>query len=151
MGMIWDAFTYLLLLAVLAGAGYVGYAFLRSHLNGEAGGGSMFGPKPVKRLDIVEQSPLDARRRLILIRRDDVEHLIMTGGPVDVIIETGIGAKKSVKSEPAPPASPPVDPGAAVVYSRPARTVPSSIEPLSPQPASAPSKAGASKSATGGD
>jgi hypothetical protein len=31
-------------------------------------------------------------RRLVLIRRDDVEHLIMTGGPVDVVIETGIAA-----------------------------------------------------------
>ena len=28
--------------------------------------------------------------RLVLIRRDGVEHLIMTGGPVDVVIETGI-------------------------------------------------------------
>ena len=26
----------------------------------------------------------------VLIRRDDVEHLLMTGGPVDVVIETGI-------------------------------------------------------------
>jgi hypothetical protein len=25
-----------------------------------------------------------------LIRRDDVEHLLMTGGPVDVVVETGI-------------------------------------------------------------
>jgi formyltetrahydrofolate deformylase len=29
---------------------------------------------------------VDGRRRLVLIRRDDVEHLIMTGGPVDVVI-----------------------------------------------------------------
>jgi hypothetical protein len=27
-----------------------------------------------------------------LVRRDDTEHLIMTGGPVDVLIETGIVA-----------------------------------------------------------
>ncbi len=26
----------------------------------------------------------------MLVRRDNVEHLIMTGGPVDVVIETGI-------------------------------------------------------------
>ena len=35
---------------------------------------------------------MDRTRRLVLIRRDDVEHLIMTGGPVDVVIETGIAA-----------------------------------------------------------
>ena len=39
---------------------------------------------------MIEQASVDARRRLVLIRRDGVEHLIMTGGPVDVVIETGI-------------------------------------------------------------
>lgn len=43
-----------------------------------------------KRLGVVETASIDARHRLILIRRDDVEHLIMTGGPVDMVIETGI-------------------------------------------------------------
>jgi len=43
-----------------------------------------------KRLGVVEAASVDGRRRLILLRRDDVEHLIMTGGPVDVVIETGI-------------------------------------------------------------
>ena len=39
---------------------------------------------------MVESAAVDAYRKLILIRRDSVEHLIMTGGPVDVVIETGI-------------------------------------------------------------
>jgi flagellar biogenesis protein FliO len=43
-----------------------------------------------RRLGVVETASVDARRKLILIRRDDVEHLIMTGGPVAVLIETGI-------------------------------------------------------------
>jgi hypothetical protein len=38
----------------------------------------------------VETASVDGHRKLILIRRDTVEHLIMTGGPVDVLIETGI-------------------------------------------------------------
>jgi flagellar protein FliO/FliZ len=29
-----------------------------------------------------------------LIRRDDVEHLLMTGGPVDVVVETGISTAR---------------------------------------------------------
>jgi flagellar protein FliO/FliZ len=91
-GMIWDILSYLLLFIVLGGGGFIGYVFLRSHLNGGAVPGSFFGPKPDKRIDVVEQWTLDARRRLVLIRRDDVEHLIMTGGPVDVVIETGISA-----------------------------------------------------------
>lgn len=85
---------YLLLLGALTGAGYVGWLFLQGYLSGNPRGG-LFGPKPEKRLDIVEQSNLDGRRRLVLIRRDDVEHLIMTGGPVDVVIETNIVAEPS--------------------------------------------------------
>ncbi|MFZ4806895.1 MAG: hypothetical protein ACOYLQ_06515 [Hyphomicrobiaceae bacterium] len=54
--------------------------------------GAFFGPKPEKRLEVMDQFNVDGRRRLVLIRRDDVEHLIMTGGPVDVVIETGIGS-----------------------------------------------------------
>jgi hypothetical protein len=52
----------------------------------------LFAPKPAKRIDIVEQAFVDAKRKLILVRRDDVEHLVMTGGPVDIVIESGIGA-----------------------------------------------------------
>jgi hypothetical protein len=97
---------YILLFAVLAGAGFVGYVFLTGQLSGFSGGGSLFGPKAEKRLDLVEQMSIDARRRLVLIRRDDVEHLIMTGGPVDVVIETGIGekpvAQRSTAEAPSP-------------------------------------------------
>jgi hypothetical protein len=34
------------------------------------------------------------------VRRDDVEHLIMTGGPVDVVIETNIAAPRRLAEEP---------------------------------------------------
>jgi hypothetical protein len=46
-----------------------------------------------RRLGVVDQAAVDGRRRLILIRRDNVEHLVMTGGPIDIVIENGIGAK----------------------------------------------------------
>lgn len=88
-----DIVLWILLIAVLAGAGYVGYVFLTGQTTGFGSGGGFFGPKAEKRLDLVEQVSIDARRRLVLIRRDEVEHLIMTGGPVDVVIETGIGEK----------------------------------------------------------
>ena len=39
--------------------------------------------RPEPRLSVMEQASVDSKRKLVLIRRDDVEHLIMTGGPVD--------------------------------------------------------------------
>ena len=110
----WDVLSYLLLALVLAGALVGGALFLRGYLNGGSATGGLFGPKPERRIDVVEQSTLDGRRRLGLIRRDDVEHLIMTGGPVDVVIETGIGQKRSRGAE--------VVEGPTAVYTRPART-----------------------------
>jgi len=43
-----------------------------------------------RRLGVVETAWVDQRRKLVLIRRDDVEHLIIIGGPVDMVVETGI-------------------------------------------------------------
>lgn len=42
------------------------------------------------RLGVLDAFAIDARRRLVLIRRDNVEHLIMIGGPNDVLIESEI-------------------------------------------------------------
>eukprot|EP00913_Durusdinium_trenchii_P008269 g7766.t1 len=44
------------------------------------------------RLQVLDAAAVDARRRLVLVRRDDVEHLIMIGGPTDVVIESRIAA-----------------------------------------------------------
>jgi flagellar protein FliO/FliZ len=72
-------------------------------LKGLTGGGSgnktgSFLRGRERRLGVVEAANVDGRRKLILLRRDDTEHLIMTGGPVDVVIETGI--KKPLPAEP---------------------------------------------------
>jgi len=42
------------------------------------------------RLAVVDAAPVDGRRRLVLVRRDNVEHLIMIGGPSDVVVEQNI-------------------------------------------------------------
>ncbi|MGE0210241.1 MAG: hypothetical protein AB7S41_00935 [Parvibaculaceae bacterium] len=57
------------------------------------------------RLSISEYQEVDKQRHLVLVRRDGVEHLLMIGGPQDVVIETGI-----VSSGVAAPA-PQFDPG----------------------------------------
>ena len=42
------------------------------------------------RLAVIEAGAVDGRRKLVLIRRDNVEHLIMIGGPTDILVEANI-------------------------------------------------------------
>jgi flagellar protein FliO/FliZ len=42
------------------------------------------------RLGIVDAFDLDRQRQLVIVRRDNVEHLIMIGGPNDILIESQI-------------------------------------------------------------
>ena len=42
------------------------------------------------RLAVMDATPVDSRRRLVLVRRDDVEHLILIGGPTDLVVEQNI-------------------------------------------------------------
>lgn len=91
----WDMLFYLAIVLFLAVVMIGGAFAVRTYLSGGApmqAMGALFGggPKPLRRLSVSEQYNLDAKRRLILVRRDNVEHLIMTGGPVDMLIETGI-------------------------------------------------------------
>ncbi|MHA1157592.1 MAG: hypothetical protein ACTSP2_02430 [Alphaproteobacteria bacterium] len=44
----------------------------------------------VPRLALVDAMAIDGRRRLVLVRRDNVEHLVLIGGPTDTVIETAI-------------------------------------------------------------
>ena len=86
-----DLLLYVLFFALVALAGLAGYWVISGRAAGQSPMVSLFGARPDKRLAVVEHASVDGRRRLVLVRRDDVEHLIMTGGPVDVVIETGIG------------------------------------------------------------
>lgn len=43
-----------------------------------------------QRLGISEFHEIDKTRRIVLVRRDDVEHLVLIGGNQDVVIESGI-------------------------------------------------------------
>jgi hypothetical protein len=111
----WDFLSWLFLIVFIAALIVVCGLLVRGYLTTGSPTGALFGPKPEKRLDIVEQASIDGRRRLVLIRRDDVEHLIMTGGPVDVLIETGIGQKRQRSAE--------VIEAPAAVYTRQPRAV----------------------------
>jgi Meckel syndrome type 1 protein len=58
-------------------------------------GGSVRGRRG-SRLGVSEYYEVDKMRRLVLVRRDGVEHLLMIGGERDLVIETGIAGYASV-------------------------------------------------------
>lgn len=43
-----------------------------------------------RRLAVLEVLPMDGKRRLVLLRRDGVEHLVLVGAGGDLLIEGGI-------------------------------------------------------------
>jgi len=96
-----DFLVYLALFALVIAVIAVVVWLFKNMLSGtgSAAGGLLRGRE--RRLGIQETASIDGRRKLILIRRDDVSHLIMTGGPVDVVIETGI-KDASTPNQPAP-------------------------------------------------
>lgn len=86
------------------------------------------------RLAVLDATAVDTRRRLVLIRRDDVEHLVMIGGPTDIVIESRItqhdGMQTAQAAQPrqqraAPPAPEPVRPARAAA---PAQAAPQPSE-----------------------
>ena len=52
------------------------------------GNGAQRGRQP--RLAVIDAAPVDGRRRLVLVRRDNVEHLLLIGGPSDFVVEQNI-------------------------------------------------------------
>lgn len=69
-----------------------------------------------KRLAIVEVKPIDARHRLLLIRRDGKEHLILMGEQ-NLLIEGGIDAPEPMAGE-TPAQSSPLTPVALPAWLR---------------------------------
>ena len=73
-------------LIVLALIGAIAWA-VRRFGSGRLGASSR-GRQP--RLAVIDYASVDGRRRLILVRRDNVEHLLMIGGPSDIVVEPNI-------------------------------------------------------------
>ncbi len=53
------------------------------------------------RLGLVDAFSLDGQRQLVLIRRDNIEHLVMIGGPNDVLVELQINERSRLAAKPA--------------------------------------------------
>src|SRR5258708_36972618 len=76
----------IVVLALLA----LAFWLVRRFGGGQLGGGATRGRQP--RLAVIDQATVDSRRRLVLIRRDNVEHLLIIGRPGDAV-----GEHKSVQ------------------------------------------------------
>jgi flagellar protein FliO/FliZ len=61
------------------------------------GGAAARGRQP--RLAVIEAGAVDGRRKLVIVRRDNVEHLIMIGGPTDILVEANIVRGQAVNRD----------------------------------------------------
>ncbi|MDH3241506.1 MAG: flagellar biosynthetic protein FliO [Alphaproteobacteria bacterium] len=85
----------LALIFVLALIGLLAWAYRRFALGQKL----PMVPRRSGRLDIVEFRNIDAKRRLVLIRRDEIEHLILLGPNSETVIEAGIGIQSIIKAD----------------------------------------------------
>lgn len=95
--------TLVVVLALIA----VVYWLVRRYSSGGLG---RIGRGRVPRLAVIDATPVDGRRRLALVRRDNVEHLILIGGPTDVVVEQTIvrPRQRPAAARPQTPSAPPV-------------------------------------------
>lgn len=69
--------------------------------------GARVGARPGRRLAVVEVLMLDTRRRIVLVRRDDVEHLILLGATSELVIERSKVPQPSFAEHLSPPTESP--------------------------------------------
>ncbi|WP_245298613.1 hypothetical protein [Methylobacterium platani] len=98
------------------------------------GGNGSAGRSRQPRLGIVDIYELDRQRQLILLRRDNIEHLLLVGGPNDVVVErnivrAGSGRVQAELSDRSEPADAPELP-----LTLPAGTEPAPLPPPFPEP-----------------
>ena len=82
------------------------------------------------RLAVVDSAAVDGRRKLVIIRRDNVEHLLMIGGPSDVVVETNLIRSTAVATRDTPA----VRNGSAETTPRAATLADPTPWPLQPEP-----------------
>ncbi len=111
---------------------------------------------PEGRIAVVAACDVDDSRQLLLVRRDDVEHLVLIGGGTDLVIESGIEIEEFHEPVVAPapmaasaprapaPAAPPVPPspveemepphGEPASFGAPRPVAPAAPKPARPAP-----------------
>src|SRR2546430_17734748 len=96
-------FAFIVVLALIGVAAWLVRRFANSRLGANTSRGRM------PRLAVIDAAAVDGRRRLVLVRRDNIEHLIMIGGPRGPVGETNIVRALSARGHapPRPPAAAP--------------------------------------------
>ena len=82
-----EILSWLIFVVFIAALLIAGGLLLRGYLNTgtpkgalkDALSGNFFGPRAPKRLEVTDQANVDGRRKLLLIRRDGIEHDRRTG------------------------------------------------------------------------
>src|SRR5262249_35634941 len=77
-------FAFLVVLGLIGLAAWLVRRFAGNRLGANTNRGRM------PRLAVIDAPAVDGRRRLVLVRRDNVEHLLMIGGPTDIVVEPNI-------------------------------------------------------------
>jgi flagellar protein FliO/FliZ len=77
-------FAFVAVLALIGVAAWLVRRFAGNRLGANPNRGRM------PRLAVIDAAAVDNRRRLVLVRRDNIEHLLMIGGPTDIVVEANI-------------------------------------------------------------
>jgi flagellar protein FliO/FliZ len=77
-------FAFVAVLALIGAAAWLVRRFAGNRLGANTNRGRM------PRLAVIDAAAVDGRRRLVLVRRDNIEHLLMIGGPTDIVVEPNI-------------------------------------------------------------
>ena len=93
-------FAFIAVLALIGVAAWLVRRFATNRLGANTNRGRM------PRLAVIDAAAVDGRRRLVLVRRDNVEHLLMIGGPSDIVVEPNIVRAMPGRDQMAPRPSP---------------------------------------------
>src|SRR3954454_14694261 len=77
-------FAFVAVLALIGVAAWLVRRFAGNRLGANPNRGRM------PRLAVIDAAAVDNRRRLVLVRRDNIEHLLMIGGARDIVVESNI-------------------------------------------------------------
>jgi flagellar biogenesis protein FliO len=86
-------FAFVAVLALIGVAAWLVRRFASNRLGTNTQRGRM------PRLAVIDAAAVDGRRRLVLVRRDNIEHLLMIGGPSDIVVESNIVRATPVREQ----------------------------------------------------
>ena len=86
-------FAFVAVLALIGVAAWLVRRFAGNRLGANPNRGRM------PRLAVIDAAAVDSRRRLVLVRRDNIEHLLMIGGPTDIVVEPNIVRATPVRDQ----------------------------------------------------